>query len=182
MVFRVKDNHDIETDAAVVQYPSDQKYYLQASGSMLWQLGDISQTVNRIQLIATGNIPQGYSLVGVKVQSIVAYAVEIYVDENGTQRPVRGQTYGVLYAKLNKQYGIDDAITYGGLTGVNIATATAEDPDDIYNIAFDLDYMSEDYNDGLDKGIYELVWERGNPDPSEPPAFGFEVNFGPIYG
>lgn len=70
MVFRVKDNHDIEQDAAIVQYPSDQKYYLQASGSMLWQLGDISQAVNRIQLIATGNIPQGFSLVGVTVQDL----------------------------------------------------------------------------------------------------------------
>lgn len=70
VVFEIQDNHGSISNATVVQYPSDQKYYLQASGSMLWQLGDISQAVNRIELIATGNIPQGFSIVGVTVQDL----------------------------------------------------------------------------------------------------------------
>lgn len=101
VVFQVQDNHGSVSNAAIVQYPSDQKYYLQASGSMLWQLGDISQAVNRIELIATGNIPQGYSLVGVTVQEPAHhYLVEIYADAECTQRPQVGQEYVELYAKF----------------------------------------------------------------------------------
>ena len=183
VVFQVQDNHGIVSNASVVQYPSDQKYYLQASGSMLWQLGDISQAVNRIELIATGNIPQGYSLVEVKVQSVIAYAVELYADENGTQRPINGQKYSTLYAKLNKQYGFGDTINYGGDTGVKISTPETEYPDDPYWISFDVDYSSQEYNDDLNKGIYELIWQRGAPDPEDPPEFEFNVSYGPpIYG
>lgn len=72
---------------------------------MLWQLGDISQAVNRIQLIATGNIPQGYSLVGVTVQEPAHhYLVEIYADAECTQRPVVGQEYDKLYAKFASDF------------------------------------------------------------------------------
>lgn len=83
VVFEVKDNQGNVSNATIVQYPSDQQYYLQASGTMLWKLGDISQSVNKITVIATGNIPQGFSIVGVTVQDLpepTGILKTIYID------------------------------------------------------------------------------------------------------
>lgn len=97
-MFSIEDNHGDVSDASVVQYPSDQKYYLQVGGQMLWKLGDISQSVNRIQVIPTQNIPQGFSIVGVEFNVIGAFL-----------RGYNGGTYVVNEdGKLVCYYGNDD--------------------------------------------------------------------------
>lgn len=178
VVFKIKDNHGSVSNATVVQYPSDQKYYLQASGSMLWQLGDISQAVNRIELIATGNIPQGFSLVGVTVQEpTYNYAIEIYANQQCTQRPISGQRYIELYAKLNRSYGMNEAVSYGtGENGCVIDTPTDQYPTDPYEISCYVDYRSGSLEQ-LNIGVYHLNWD--NPHEGAP-EFNFDVNFGLI--
>ena len=102
VVFQIQDNHGSVSNAAVVQYPSDQKYYLQASGSMLWQLGDISQAVNRIELIATGNIPQGFSIVDVKLPSPTGYLITVETEDG--EVPQVGIAYDVLVVKFSDDF------------------------------------------------------------------------------
>lgn len=102
VVFQVQDNHGDVYDAAIVQYPSDEKYYLQAAGALLWKLGDISQAVNQINLIPSGNTPIGYSLVNVKVAT--GYIFEVYANQECTQRPVVGQSYSTLYVKIDPSF------------------------------------------------------------------------------
>lgn len=172
VVFQVKDNHDEVNNATIVQYPSDQKYYLQVDGTNLWQLGDISQAVNRINLIATGNIPQGFSLVG--VLQIIGYKAEIYANEACTERPVRGQNYQTLWVRTSIDIGFNGEQTiYNGSSEISFYTPTTEIPDDPYRIQYCVDWDSGGLSN-LPAGIYQLQ-------AAEALEFDFEVNFGPIY-
>ena len=140
VVFQVQDNHGDVSNASVVQYPSDQKYYLQANGSMLWQLGDISQAVNRIQVIPTLNIPQGFSIVGVTVQDIEKRLGAYSLD---------GDDWGIALAEGNtiSFVVINGQIPYGNPIedSDDCGFYFEPDPFDGENFAFTDNYSPQDF-------------------------------------
>lgn len=73
LTFKVKNSQGNIVNASVVQYPSDSKYYVNADGSLLWQVQPIQQSSNTVILTPSQSITSGFSLVGVQVNVIGAF-------------------------------------------------------------------------------------------------------------
>ena len=106
------------------------------------------------------------------------YAIEVFTDEQCTERPVNGQDYTELYVKLNRDFGVDDAITYG--TGDNtcqVITDTTEDPTIGYRIYLYVDFISAGYQFPLEAGDVLRVL---NDNPSGFTYNGQDIHFGEL--
>lgn len=110
LTFKVKNSHDEIVDGTVVLYPSDEKYYVQADGSMLWQVQPIQQGANTVILTPSQTITSGFSLVGVQINVIGAFIREnnnhakYVVNEDGKLVCYYGNDeQGLVMFALNKQ-------------------------------------------------------------------------------
>ena len=75
-------------------------------------------------------------------------AVEIFTDQACTTKPIVGQAYNKLYARMNRAFGLNDNENWnaGGTTyeRVSIMTPTTEYPEDQYSVQIYTDFNSAD--------------------------------------
>lgn len=89
ITFKVKNSQGNIVNASVVQYPSDSKYYVNADGSLLWQVQPIQQSSNTIILLPSETITSGFELISAKINVGAFLRVDdttgykFLVDENG---------------------------------------------------------------------------------------------------
>jgi hypothetical protein len=76
LTFKVRNGQGNIVDGTVVRYTSDQKYYVQADGSLLWQVQAIEHSSNTVILSPSENITSGFSLVDVEITPIGAFLRE----------------------------------------------------------------------------------------------------------
>lgn len=85
LTFKVKNSQGNIVNGTVVQYQSGD-YYVQADGSLLWQVQPIQHSSNTLTLSPSQTITSGFSLVDVEIKVLGAYirgTNNILVDYNG---------------------------------------------------------------------------------------------------
>lgn len=88
VTFDVINSHGETVAGRIVQYPSDQKYYIQADGSMLWQVGDISEATDTLVISPSQTVPSGFTLADVHVNNL-PYEFGYYLDGTTTYLAVK---------------------------------------------------------------------------------------------
>ena len=161
ITFDVINSHGETVTGRVVQYPSDQKYYIQADGSILWQVGDISEPTDTLVISASQTVQSGFTLTDVHVSSVpvrIGYymsgddPVLAVLMSDGSKRGVRING-GVPFGYKNENEDVILEFSPSPLTSQNVNQLTFLD-----NVDWQLGFDSLDFTPVIENDFLNVKW------------------------
>ena len=113
---------------------------------------------------------------------VPSFDVEVFADENLTTRPVKGQSYDVIWVKLNKtvQWPMSKGFVQFGskdVDGGRLAGPDTENPTDPYLIFVCIDWISLEFDSNPFTKGFITDCTAGGGEPLEWPTDNYQWNF-----